>query len=380
MTISKYNKINSFKIDSLDVLDWILKYNSEKYTELEVIFNCDMTQIINQYVVKIHIANSNNTIKYATFIPNITDFNTTKNTIPVNGGLTSYTETLPYFTVLYTNKNHFNTNNSIILTNNPTENLDLSLVIEINSIEKVFTKTNKKIASVGISNIPTPSSIFTYLQNYNLTLNNYYFEGSDDVLLKINNITSSTLSVGAIDNFVLTTPPTRKNKTQDFERTSTAVASSILTNTYSNISDYNIVDYVNKFKTTLFIKKLGYNEKILINNSFIQTMKVGCDNFFGIQLNKNSIINHTVNLEFPLLKELIILNLTSITFSPSINVAFDSTPTITSLGNAKFEVDMVYKATNDSNPNTTYPVTLTLNFTSSAGNFSLTTTTIYTNS
>ncbi|MFM2392617.1 MAG: hypothetical protein RLZZ546_594 [Bacteroidota bacterium] len=369
MAANIYNKQSGFNIDSLNVIDCIIKYNTVDYIEMEIIFNCDIEQIINKYSVNFSLVNPNNTSTvYAQFTPSGTNFGIVKNTIPVNGGLNTYTQQLSYFTFRYTNNNHFKNGNGYMITNSPTENSQFQLQITINGISKLYnTKRFNTYNNTPMLFIPTTVN---YLQNYDMFIRNYYFENSDIVKIKINNQTSVSMSVNNIDNYYTAVyTPTRTNTVLDFERVQKARASFSGTNSYALVKTYNILSALTQ--TTLCISKNGFDDRKLNPptqpNSYATALQVGCNKLFDTTLKNASGVSDTIYLEFPLFMGLSSsgLAITNIVITSTPNkVNFASAPIITALGLGKFRIDLSYSPTGEPAATTaTYAASVAINFT-----------------
>ncbi len=381
MAINIYNKSgNTIDIDNIDVLDFILKQNTVTYLGLEVIFNCDINQIINKYSFTIELVNTiDTTIVYAQFSPIISDFGTTKNTIAIGANPSTYGNTISYFNTRYINKNHFNTNNFSLTSNSPAENILMKLQVTINGVKKLFSVT-KKFAS--FSNLtPTLSDTFLYSQTYNISANGYYFENTDIVSIKINNSDSVFMSVGTINNQA--NVPLRVNN-KDFVYNATAIASFSGTNSYALTKNYKFK--INPTINLIVKKSPTATEKILSNITF-NNITVGCNKQFDLTLKNASSVSDTVYLELPLFTDLstsgLSLDLVKViqTSTPA-NKVNASTPVITPQGGSKWKIDMSYLPTGEPNgTSATYLANIELDFSHPSGNFTLKATGIvYTNS
>lgn len=367
MATNIYNKQSTFNIDSLNVEDFIIKFNTITYLTLEVIFNCDIQQIINKYVVNISLVNPNNTsIVYAQFTPSSSDFGITKNTIPVSGTTTSYTQQLGYFTLRYINKNHLHLNNSSLIANAPSDGFPMQLMITINGINRLFgTRT---FSTFDASPMPILPNSFSYLQNYNLATKGYYYENTDKAVIKINNQTSVIMDINTINNLSTSVNvPLRTNNT-DFVYTSTAIASFSGSNSYALNKTYTISSP--STISTLWIRKSGVDRKIndlahLTN--YITSLSVGCTKLFDTTLKNASGVSDTVYLEMPLFSGLSAsgLSITNISItSPSNKVNLSTTPIFTSLGLGKFKIDLSYLPTGEPASTTaTYSASVIINLT-----------------
>ena len=88
-----------------------------------------------------------------------------------------------------------------------------------------------------------------------------------------------------------------------------------------------------------------------------------------------------MKIEIPIFYSLSNLNISSIVLSSSTKVKFSSNPVITSLGNGKFLINLSYSPTGENNGVVaSYPIIVTINFTSIAGNISLNSQFVYINS
>ncbi len=361
MATNSYNKTNSFNIDLLNVEDFIIKYNSVTYLSLEVIFNSDIQQIINKYSVVISLVNPNDTsIVYAQFTPSSSDFGVTKNTIPTNGGLSSYTQQLGYFTLRYINKNHFKLNNAMLTTNTPAEGSVMQLRVTINGVSKLYGTRNFNI--FNNSSMSALSTIFNYKQNYNLATKGYYYQNTDKAIVKINNVNSVVMSLNSINNFNVSSPPLRTNVI-DFTYTSTAQASYSGTNSYALTKNYNITS--NNTKSILYVRKGIVDRRLTSSPNYLTSLVVGSSKLFDTTLKNASAVTDTVYLEMPLFSGLsssgLIITSVSVTSSPN-KVNFSSLPVITALGLGKFKIDLSYAPTGE--PNATvasYTATITIN-------------------
>lgn len=354
-----YNKVNSFNIDSLNVEDFIIKYNTVNNITLEVIFNSNIKDIINKpYTVNISLVNPNDTsIVYASFTPSASDFGVTKNTIPIGGSISSYTQQIGYFSLRYIDKNHFNINNNISVSNTPAEDSSMQLCITINGVKKLFGI--KKFPIFNSLSTPIPSSTFNYLQNYNLLLKGYYLENTDSVLIKLNNVDSVNMSLNSINNTSIA--PTRVSNV-DFVYTGSAQSSFSGTNAYTLTKSYNITS---PLTSSLIIRKSSI-DRVISNTSFLNSVVVGSNKLFGTNLKNLSAVTDTVYLDFPLLRNLASgLSITNISVTSTPNkVNFSTAPAATSLGSGKFKIDLSYSPTAEPNSTVaTYNATITINLT-----------------
>lgn len=368
MATNIYNKQSTFNIDSLSVLDFIVKYNTVDYVEVEIIFNCDIEQIINKYSVDFSLVNPSDVLEvYAQFTPSGTNFGIIKNTIPVNGGVSSYTQSLSYFTFRYTDNNHFKNGNGSVLANTPAEGAQFQLQVTINGVSRLFNI--KRFNTYRNSTMPLQPTTFNYLQNYNLAVGNYYFQNTDIVKVKINNQNSVNMSVNTINNYATSVEtPIRLNTVSDFIRTPTAKCSFAGTNSYALVKNYTILSALTQ--STMWINKNGFDRNInptLQPNSIFTALQVGCNKLFNTTLKNASGVSDTIYLEFPLFMGLsssgLAISSISITSTPS-KVNFASLPVFTSLGLGKFRIDLSYSPTGEPAATTaTYAASVAINFT-----------------
>jgi hypothetical protein len=367
MAINIYNKTNTIDIDSIDVLDFILKQNTITYLGLEVIFNCDIKQIIDKYSFTIELVNPSTTSTvYAQFTPSISDLGTTKNTISIGATPTTYGSAISYFATRYINKNHFKINNFSLTSNSPLENNSMQLQITINGVKKLFgTKTFASFSNLTGS----LTDIFGYLQTYNISSNGFYIENTDIVAVKINNSNSAFLTVGTINNQSNT--PLRLNN-KDFVYNATSIASFSGSNSYALTKNY---EFKTKPSSKLIIKKSPTDIERILKTDYLEETTVGCTKQFDLTLKNASSVSDTVYLEFPLLKELYTSGLTldSVKVKATPNkVSFASTPVILALGGAKWKIDMSYAQTGEAvGTVATYAGEIELDFSHSSGNFTL---------
>ena len=378
MAINKYNAQNTFTIDEFTVEDFIIKYNTVSYITLEVIFNSDITQIINKYPVIVSLVNiSSPSVVYASFTLSTGNIHLSKTTIPVNGTLTSYTKSIAYFSTRNISKNFFNSSNSSVISNTPNMGDSMQLKVSINGISKLYGTKNFSV--LNTNNTPNISTTFNYLQNYSLKLSGYYFENTDTVVIKMGDNDSSYLSVGSINNFDTSITPLRQSNI-DFVYTGISTASFSGTNSYLVTDIFNII---NAPVSTLWIRK-NSNDLSINNpnqNNFLKNLVVGSTHHFGIVLKNQTSVSDTIKIEIPALNQLNDLSISSITVSGSTKVVFSNTPVITSLGNGKFIINLSYLPTNESNGTVaSYISTITINFSSIAGNISINNNFTYINS
>lgn len=368
MAESIYSDNSNFSIDSINVLDYILKYNTVTFINLEIIFNCDIAQIINKYSVSFALVNPNNqSIIYADFTPAGSDFQVLKNTIPIGGGRTSYTQSLSYFSTRFVDNNHLFSDNSTLTSNLPVEGTQMQLRVTVDGVHKYFN--NRTFNTCSSSPMPIQTDTFNYLGTYPLILNNYYFQNTDDLYLKIDNQRAVTLDITSINNFSNIPAPLRFANTE-FRTTSTATGVFSGTNSYLLTKEYSITSA--STQVTIWIEKVGIGSKKInptSQNTIHTKLQVGCDKLFDTTLKNASSVSDTVYLEFPLFRELSGLSITSIQVNSTPNkVSFASTPTVTSLGDAKFQVDFSYNPTNEPNSTSaTYAATFFISFLHTSG-------------
>ncbi len=386
MATNIYNKESTFNIDSLSVLDLIMKFNTVTYIEMEIIFNCDMEQIINKYPVVFSLVNPNNTsIVYAQITPAGSNFNIIKNTIPVNGGLTTYNQQLSYFNLRYTDNNHFSNGNASFISNSPAETSHFQLQITIDGNSKLYNI--KDFAQTKLAPMPIQPNTFTYLQTFNLSLRNYYFQNTDVVNLKINNTNSVSMPVHTINNYSNIITSVRANTATDFNRNPTAKCTFSGTNSYALVKTYTITSA--STLSTYWIDKGGFVKNINPtgqSSTIFYFSEVGCSKLFNTTLKNVSSVTDTVYLEFPLFRGMsstgLVLSSVSITATPN-KVSFATAPVITALGLGKFKLELSYSPTGEPASTTaTYSATVSINFTHPiAGNMSVSANGfIYTNS
>jgi hypothetical protein len=382
--LGKYYKTNNLTIDSINIEDFILKYNTASHIELEVIFNCDMVQILNTpYTVTISLVNIDNTITYASFNPTISDFSTTKKTIPTGGLESNYTSPLSYFMngnniIKYISNNHFNNNNSYDITSPlPLDNGDVKVKVEIDT--KTIFSTTRKIKTFYSQNTPSiTDTVFNFSQNYSLILNNYYTEYSDLFYIKINNskiVSSLTITPSSINNnYILSTPFTRNQKivnnisqndaNTDFESASTVGVGISITNPHPITTIYKVN---NTSVFNLYVKKLiELNERKIDNSTsnIVTKCDVSTDISFNMELDKVSTTQKTINFLFSLFTSSTIaindLEITKLEFRDT-NGNVQTTEYVkttniisTHTGNGQIGLNITFDKTNDNDPNASY--------------------------
>lgn len=356
MASNLYKNTNSINIDTFQVFDYILKYNSVSFIELEIISNIDFEQIINKSIsLNFSLVNtSDNSKVYASFNPSISDFNNTKNSI--NIGSSTYNRFINYFLLKPAINNFFDNNNTILTTNNPLINTDVSLQITIDGNSQIYN-TSRKIYPYNNLNTTYPTT-FRYMQKYDLSLNGFYIQPSDLTVIKISGGDASTASMININNFV--NNPVR-DINYDFVYQNSGKAYFSGTNSYTLIKNYSL--YINQ-STSLFLRKIGQPDLVLKSSNLFSDMEIGCTKLFNKTLKNTTSVSDTLYLEIPLFKNLNGVNISSINFfrlSPK--VVFNSSPVITSLGNGKFKIDLSYAPTGEPlNTVASYNVDIALSF------------------
>lgn len=359
MAISLYKKTSNINIDTLQVLDFILKINTTSSIQLEVFFNLDFTQIINKYTTTIEIVNTNDpSIVYSQFTPSISDFSNTKKTINIGSNNSTYTKNLDYFLVKPALKNHYNINNIQNVSANPANGISISLQITINSISKIY---GTRLFSNLTYNPQSFSKDFNYLHTYPLNITGAFFKNTDSAVIKFNNVDVLSMPILNINN---TSNTPIRNINTDFVYNATSIASYSGTNSYALINKCYFIRYVN---TSLYYRRVSKPDIVLENSSIIDNIYAGINKSFNLTLKNNSSVSDTVIMEFPIFKTISNLNITSIILNSNAQtsaiVKFISSPVVTNLGSGKYSILFSYAPTGlPNNTVGTYISYLTITF------------------